>query len=266
MIRIMGALQDLIATKESDIANEKKTLTEVMDVRSKLRDGTIADNLDKLVEQKQSVVVIEQELVSDLSEFRRDLQNLVEGARDRASRTRQTLEAISRPDTEFLTPYDWRDIEEMELMFQQTADSVAGVEERIRELSQRIDDARFSRAVVLGEDVPVGPSKTAQRAGALVGADGLALEERIIASSIAEAKVLSTAKRTYESIRENLRESQSETQTQLNRFAYEKEKAAEKIARIKSKMEEEIRTVEDQVGTKLDETQVRIDEEARSCC
>lgn len=166
MVQLMDSLQELISAKEADIANEKEITKEVMGVRSELEDGAIAENFDKLVEQKQSIVVIEQELVNDLSEFLIDLQSLLEDVRDRASKTRQTMEGVSRPDTETLTPYDWSDIEEIELMLQQAADNVASVEECISALSQRIDEALVSTAVVLGEDVPLDLAKTAQRAAA----------------------------------------------------------------------------------------------------
>jgi hypothetical protein len=54
----------------------------------------------------------------------------------------------------------------MEQVLGQAAVNVAGAEKRIRQLSQRIDDALVNRAVVLGEDVPSGLAKTAQRAAA----------------------------------------------------------------------------------------------------
>jgi hypothetical protein len=54
----------------------------------------------------------------------------------------------------------------MEQVLGQAAVNVAAAEKRIRQLSQRIDDALVNRAVVLGEDVPPGLAKTAQRAAA----------------------------------------------------------------------------------------------------
>ena len=68
IIQLMEALQDLIAAKEDDIANETKIVKEMMEVRSKLKDGTVRRNLDKLLEQKLSVIVVQQELVNDLFE------------------------------------------------------------------------------------------------------------------------------------------------------------------------------------------------------
>ena len=164
IIQLMEALQDLIAAKEDDIANETKIVKEMMEVRSKLKDGTVAGNLDKLLEQKLSVIVVEQELVNDLFEYLIDLQNLLEDARDRAARTDRAWEGLQRPGARSSTPYKWRDVEEMELVLQQTADSVSGAEHCIREISQRIDGSLVSRAVVLGEDVPPGLAKIAQKA------------------------------------------------------------------------------------------------------
>lgn len=166
MIQFIDSIQELIDAKEVYISNEKELTKEIIDARSKLRDGAVAETLDKEVEQRLSVAAIERQLVDDLFECRGDLQILLEGARSRAARTRQTMDGISRPDTRTSTPYDWTDIDDMELVLQEAADNVSGAEKHIREVSQRIDDALVNRAIVLGEDVPPGLAKTAQRAAA----------------------------------------------------------------------------------------------------
>lgn len=166
MVQLMDSLQEFIAAKEYDIANEKNITKEVMSVRSKLKDGAVADNLDNLVEQKLSVVLVEQQLVNDLLDFLVDLQELSENARARASRISQTLEEFSQPKAESSTPYDWTDIEQMEEVLEEAAESVKKAEERIFEVSQGIDNALVSRAIVLGEDVPPGVAKSAQKAAA----------------------------------------------------------------------------------------------------
>lgn len=166
MVQFMDSLRELIESKKIDIANDEKITREMTEARMKLREGAIADNLDIEVEQRLSVAVIEQELVNVLSECLEDLQGLTEDARSRAARTKATLEGLNRPDTRSSNPYDWTDIEEMELVLEQAAINVAGAEKRIQELSQRIDDALVNRAVVLGEDVPPGLARAAQRAAA----------------------------------------------------------------------------------------------------
>lgn len=164
MVQLMDSLQDMVAAKECDIAEDKKIANEMIDVRSKLKNGLIAENLDKEVEQKLSVAAIDQELVNDLFGCLIDLQNLLEDAQDRATRTSQALDDFVRPETSASKPYDWSDIEAMELVFEQAADNVAAAEERIRELSERIDGALVDKALVLGEDVPPGLAKLAQKA------------------------------------------------------------------------------------------------------
>ena len=96
------------------------------------------------------------------------------------------------------------------------------------------------------------------KADALVGKDGLTLEESI-AASIADAKVLGVTKKTYETARENLRDSRTRTQRRLSQSSQEKERAAERLASIRSKLE----SVEVELNAKLDEAQARIDEEVR---
>lgn len=166
VVWLMDALRDLIAAKETEIANEKKLAEEMIDVRSKLMKGSVAMNLDKLAEKKLNAASIEEELVRHLVECQIDLQNLLEDAHDCASRTARALEGFQRPATQSSTPYEWGSIDEMEVALQQAADNVAAAEERIRELSLRIDSVLVSKAAVLGEDMPAGLAKTAERAAA----------------------------------------------------------------------------------------------------
>jgi hypothetical protein len=88
----------------------------------------------------------------------------------------------------------------------------------------------------------------------------MTLEERI-AASIAEAKTIGVPKKTYESTWESLRDSRSKAQRRLSQSTYEQALAAEKVEKIRNKMEAEIRAVEDQLELELDETQARIDRE-----
>lgn len=166
MIQLMDSLEELVAAKEGDIAEDKKIANEMIDVRSKLKHGLIAENLDKEVEQKLSLAAIDQELVNDLFGCLIDLQSLFEDAQDRSARTSQSLDDFVRPETRESDPYDWSDIEKMELVFEQAADNVAGAETRIRELSARIDSALVDKVLVLGEDVPPGMAKLARKAAA----------------------------------------------------------------------------------------------------
>lgn len=90
----------------------------------------------------------------------------------------------------------------------------------------------------------------------------MSLEEGIVAS-MAKAKRIGGTKTFYASAQKNLQVSKSLTQWRLSRSAYEKEKAAEKIANIMSNMEAEVRKVEEKLQTKLNQTQAKIDAEVR---
>jgi len=165
MDRLVESLEELIAAKQVEMTNDREIANEMIDIQSKQKDGAIAANMDKLIDQKLSAADIEQELVDDMFECRAYLQNKIEEAQYRVSYTKQALEGLAqdRPDARSSRPYDWTNIEDMELILQQAADNLDGVEERIRELSRRISIALVNRAVILGEDVPRGLEKGAQR-------------------------------------------------------------------------------------------------------
>jgi hypothetical protein len=166
IVQLMNALQESIAAKEYDIANEKKITNEMADVRSKLKPGIVAQTLDHLVEQKRKVGAIEQELVNDLFECLLELQIILEDARARAATIDAVLNRMVRPETQASTPYEWRDIEAMEMVLERAAEDVIASEKRIRKLGQQIEDALVKRSVVLGDDLPPSLAKAAQRTAA----------------------------------------------------------------------------------------------------
>ena len=166
IVQLMNALQESIAAKEYDIANEKKITNEMADVRSKLKPGIVAQTLDHLVEQKRKVGAIEQELVNDLFECLLELQIILEDARARAATIDAVLNRMVRPTTQASTPYEWRDIEAMEMVLERAAEGVIASEKRIRKLGQQIEDALVKRTVVLGDDLPPSLAKAAQRTAA----------------------------------------------------------------------------------------------------
>lgn len=161
--QLMDSLQEMISDREFSIANDKKIVQEIVDVRTQLDDGIVAENLDRSIELKLNVVVIEEQLVDDLCECLDDLQDLLEEARDRADRADRAMDLFSQPpESRAAESFDWKDVEDVELVLQQAASSVAGEKQTIRELSKSIEDALVSRAVVLGEIMPPGLAKTAQ--------------------------------------------------------------------------------------------------------
>lgn len=155
----------MIAAKEAEISNDQQIANEMIDIQSKEKDGAIAKDMDRLINQKLDAAEIEQELVDDLFECRAFLQNRMADARYRVAYTKQALEGLARerPDSRSFEPYSWADIDDMELVLEQAADNVDGAAERIRMLSRRINIALVKRAIILEEEVPVGLSKGGQR-------------------------------------------------------------------------------------------------------
>lgn len=90
--------------------------------------------------------------------------------------------------------------------------------------------------------------------------DELTVEERI-AALMKDARKVAVNKRTYESTRDKLRDCRLRAEERLSRSMDDKKVAAEKISKTEAKMQAEIGVVEDQLGFKLKETQVSIDEE-----
>lgn len=166
LVQLVDVLEGLIAAKDIDISNEKGITDEMVDVRSKLKDGTIAEELDEMIDQKLRTAAIEQELVNALYDCLDDLQGLLGESRDRATRSKDILEGLAqdRPEARSPNSYDWTDFVELEAALKQAANNVRETEERVREVSERIDDALVDRAVVLGEDVPPGLENAARRA------------------------------------------------------------------------------------------------------
>ena len=107
------------------------------------------------MEQNRKVGAIEQELVNDLIECLLELKIILEDARARAATIDAVLNRMVRPTTQASTPYEWRDIEAMEMVLERASrEDVIASEKQIHKLGQQMEDALVKRTVVLGEDLP----------------------------------------------------------------------------------------------------------------
>lgn len=80
-------------------------------------------------------------------------------------------------------------------------------------------------------------------------------------AAVAKYTLGAKASRNYISVRHSLSDARGKNEKRLSRSLYEKEKASEKIAVIKARMEEQILAVEEGLNLKLNEIQGNFDEE-----
>jgi len=84
-------------------------------------------------------------------------------------------------------------------------------------------------------------------------------------ATITKSTMGTTISRTYVNTRQTLRDARAKNEKRLSRSTFEKQKAAEKIASIKAKMEDQISTVEKELQQKLDSIQTNFDGEVSKC-
>ena len=96
----------------------------------------------------------------------------------------------------------------------------------------------------------------------------LSVEEKI-SSSVASTALLTLgagSRSVFLDASQTIREAKSKNQKRLSRSSFEKQKAAEKIANIKARMEKQVAEVDAELKVKLDDVQLRLDEEVRIEC
>lgn len=160
---LISNLLSSVSTKEAEIDAEELITREMVTVRKKVKQGTIASQLDSVIEQKQKVTAIERAIVSDLNECVQELQVILEESKGRAKILEETVNRFVSPDVRTDVPYEWSDIEEMESVLEGAAEDVTVYEKKVVAIRDRINEALLKKTLVLGETVPGSLAKLAEK-------------------------------------------------------------------------------------------------------
>jgi len=163
---ISGLLSTLTYAKYTlltEIASEEAITAEMQTVRSKLKPGTIASQLQTILERKIKVTSIDRQLVDDLTACVMELESIYKESQNRASKMENTLRNFVLPDVKTGVIAEWSSIEAMEQMLEEAAEDAYVCQAKISSICDQINGALVAKNTVLGLDVPASLTKVAQK-------------------------------------------------------------------------------------------------------
>lgn len=154
ILSLMGKIQSAIDTKKSEIVSEEAITTEMMTVRTKVKEGAIASQIDHVLEQKVKVAAIEEKLVHDLTDCMVELESFLKETKQRAVSMGSTLQRFKGADAQYAKSYSWNDIEVMEGVLETAVEDAVNCEKTMNVVRKWVNDAALDKSAVLGEPVP----------------------------------------------------------------------------------------------------------------
>jgi len=154
---LVEMLKFAIADKVAEISREEGIFAQMTEVRSSHRPGKIATQLDALLDQKRSLLDIENQLLVDMSECLTEMISVLDDCRVRSSKFDEVLNRITRQKPIAAQAgemtYQWLDIEEMENVLHRAATTATLSDKKIRGLQKHMDENMVMKKVLTGEDV-----------------------------------------------------------------------------------------------------------------
>eukprot|EP00957_Ditylum_brightwellii_P006668 506587-Ditylum_brightwellii.AAC.2 len=161
---LLDNLQFTISSKESDMKSEASITAEMASVRSKIKAGTVATQLDALLKQRLQYTSIERDLVQDLYSCVKEMESLLVNSQEMSGKMKDVLERIVHPDiTKADENYEWSDVDEMEDVLDKAAANVAASDERVMTLKAKLDRALIKKSQLLQEPIPDALKEVARK-------------------------------------------------------------------------------------------------------
>jgi hypothetical protein len=153
ILGLVDTLRKTIETEQAEIVSEDHITSEMMQVRSKLKAGSIRSQLDDLLDQKKGVTRIDRALVDDLSSCLNEMESILEDSKKRAALMQSKLNGLAAPDTKKDTPFDWTDFEELDRIWNKATEDITASKQLAQRLRDRVEGAVFNKSAILGEDL-----------------------------------------------------------------------------------------------------------------
>jgi len=164
---LISTIQFSIVAKESDIESEEAITVEMQTVRSKVKPGPIASQLDTALRQKIKVTTIERELVHDLMSCKIEMQSILEESQERIVKIEETIDRFYCPDIvkiNNIAQFQWTDIDDMENILEEIAENSKGYQKSIMDVKNRINEAQNQKQFTLGSTTTQSyPSESKQQ-------------------------------------------------------------------------------------------------------
>jgi len=191
---LMSTINSAIESILADIYSDEAITAEMQTVRSKLKPGAIASQLETILERKIKVTDIERQLVDEMTACVVQMEITFQESQNRAKKMENTLSEFVLPDVKKVVPCEWSSIEAMEQVLEEAAEDAFVCQAKIISIRDQINGALVAKNTILGGDVPASLTKVTQKLVEKKDVAGLTGTEATAAVSIAPVVGLSDLK------------------------------------------------------------------------
>ena len=156
MINLVSTIDLVLATKGEDIMEYMSIVDEIESVRARIRDGTVASQLDLALEKNKELIAIDTKLCEELTRCKEEAESIQTEAKRRRKKMETLVTTLKVPDiaTAGDSDFDFSQIKEVELLLQEAGRSANRSNKKINDIQTRFDDALRSRILFTGETMP----------------------------------------------------------------------------------------------------------------
>ena len=156
MINLASTIDLVLATKGEDIMEYMSIVDEIESVRARIKDGTVASQLDLALEKNKELIAIDTKLCEELVRCKDEAESIQKEAMRRRKKMETLVTTLKVPDiaTAGDSDFDFSQIKEVELLLQEAGRSANRSNKKINDIQKRFDDALRSRILFTGETMP----------------------------------------------------------------------------------------------------------------
>jgi len=156
IVETINILNEKLSAKMILTAKEDQIFAEMQQVRSKLAPGSIASQLDEMMEQKRRATQIDLDLVANLKASLVDLESVLEAGQRRSALLTSKLLGLAKPKAD--AAYEWSDFEEIEASLNEAAENMKTAEGCLRKRQERLNEVITMKRKLQIKNIPLGPN------------------------------------------------------------------------------------------------------------
>ena len=152
---LQRSFQSASATKKEAINQELIVLSQMKEVRSKIKEDIVAIQLDAAILKKSDLINIEETINRDIENCVVNIANEISDANSKLSALASVISAMpSGSDNSANRKYTWDDVASLQSQLSESIQAASARDDKVRQFIKTFDDAMKRRGIVLGEPLP----------------------------------------------------------------------------------------------------------------
>jgi hypothetical protein len=158
-LQSLSSLQQLFqsacTSKKDAIKQEENVLSQMKEVRSRIKEDVVAVQLDAAILKKGDLITIEQTINRDIENCVTNIANEIADANSKLSALANVISAMpSGSDTNANRKYTWDDVSSLQSQLSESIQAASARDDKVRLFIKTFDDAMKRRGIVLGQPLP----------------------------------------------------------------------------------------------------------------